>query len=258
MTAALAWTDGTSSLYHATWAELADVVREQGGCDAVIVDAPYSERTHAGHDAISEKAVALGRRALNYEPWTDADVGAFVAAWSPLARGWLVSLTDDVLAQAWRARLADAGRCSFAPLPLVQFGSRVRLSGDGPSSITTQIVVARPRTREYSTWGTLPGAYVQPPGAAERPVWVGGKTPWATRALVRDYSRPGDLVVDPCAGAGTTAVAARFEGRRFIIGDSDPKAVECSAKRLRGERTAEVVRDIPGALFAGIDKEAAE
>jgi tRNA G10 N-methylase Trm11 len=41
------------------------------------------------------------------------------------------------------------------------------------------------------------------------------------RALVRDYSRPGDLVCDPCCGAGTTLRAAIEEGRRAIGGDID-------------------------------------
>jgi DNA modification methylase len=33
--------------------------------------------------------------------------------------------------------------------------------------------------------------------------------------LIRKHSRPGDLVVDPFAGSGTTGVAALREGRRF-------------------------------------------
>jgi hypothetical protein len=253
-----AYDDGTVSVYLCEHAALAEHLRETGvRPDAMIVDCPYSAVTHEGHDAISEKAVALGRRPLNYEPWTGADVRVFVAEWSPLVRGWIASLTDDLLAQDWRRELAGAGRCTFAPLPLVQFGSRVRLSGDGPSSITTQIVVARPRNAEFMAWGTLPGAYVQAPGWAERPVWAGGKTPWACRALVRDYSRSGDLIVDPCCGAGTLGVAVRYEGRRAILADKDPAAVECTIKRLRGERTKPTNADLPGdadhalALFRG-------
>ena len=36
------------------------------------------------------------------------------------------------------------------------------------------------------------------------------------RALARDYSRPGDLICDPCTGKGTTLLAAAVEGRRAI------------------------------------------
>ncbi len=38
--------------------------------------------------------------------------------------------------------------------------------------------------------------------------------------MIRTYSRPGDLVFDPCAGSGTSALAARACGRRFIVGDN--------------------------------------
>ena len=41
------------------------------------------------------------------------------------------------------------------------------------------------------------------------------------RWLVRTYSNPGDLVLDPFAGSGSTGRAALAEGRRFIGWDSD-------------------------------------
>jgi DNA modification methylase len=43
------------------------------------------------------------------------------------------------------------------------------------------------------------------------------------RWLVRTYSRPGDLVVDPFAGSGSAEVAALAEGREFLGWDSDPR-----------------------------------
>jgi site-specific DNA-methyltransferase (adenine-specific) len=43
------------------------------------------------------------------------------------------------------------------------------------------------------------------------------------RHLVRTYSLPGELVVDPYAGSGSTARAAEAEGRRFIAWDSSPR-----------------------------------
>lgn len=43
------------------------------------------------------------------------------------------------------------------------------------------------------------------------------------RWLVRSYSRPGETVVDPYAGSGTTERAALAEGRRAIVWDSSPR-----------------------------------
>ncbi|MFH5803188.1 DNA methyltransferase [Alienimonas sp. DA493] len=49
------------------------------------------------------------------------------------------------------------------------------------------------------------------------------------------FSDPGDLVCDPCAGSGTTAVACLRNGRRFVGGDVDLEAVGVAQERLRRE-----------------------
>ncbi len=230
--------------HHCDWRELVRVVEARGGADALIVDAPYSERTHDGHmdsAAMANKAsyaerhqTAIGRyasvdrrRTINYDAWAAADVADFCAAWAPHVRGWFVSLTDHVLAPAWLSALEAIGLCVFSPLACVEPGSRVRMSGDGPAQWSCWAVAARPRGEPYSKWGALPGAYVVPAGG--RGEWrgayggvrvVGGKPLWLMERLVEDYSRPGDLIVDPCAGAFTTGQAAIRTGRRFIGGDA--------------------------------------
>lgn len=50
--------------------------------------------------------------------------------------------------------------------------------------------------------------------------------------LIQTYTRPGELVLDPFAGSGTTAIAARKTGRHFLCGDSSVEYVEMALKRL--------------------------
>jgi DNA modification methylase len=50
--------------------------------------------------------------------------------------------------------------------------------------------------------------------------------------LVKRFSNPGDLVVDPFVGSATTGAAALRLGRRFLGCDVDPAALEVAAKRL--------------------------
>lgn len=52
------------------------------------------------------------------------------------------------------------------------------------------------------------------------------------RYLIRTYTQPGELVLDPCVGSGTTALAAREESRQFICGDASLEYVEVARKRL--------------------------
>lgn len=50
--------------------------------------------------------------------------------------------------------------------------------------------------------------------------------------LIRTYTQPGEIVLDPCVGSGTTAVAAIRTGRRFICGDSELRYVEAARERI--------------------------
>lgn len=52
------------------------------------------------------------------------------------------------------------------------------------------------------------------------------------RRIVEAGSDPGDLVVDPFCGSGTTALAAREAGRRFLVCDVDPAMVRLTRHRL--------------------------
>jgi site-specific DNA-methyltransferase (adenine-specific) len=259
---------GGAQVWHATWRELLPIVEAAGGCDALVVDAPYSAKTHSGHDDGAEQArfrpkderrlrtdkrdgtvYAVGanrRRSINYLPWTDDDVCAFVDAWAPLVRGWIVSITDHTLAQSWAGAYEVNERLSFQPVPLIERGMTVRLCGGGPSSWATYAMVSRPRTMEWARWSTLDGGYSGP--TEKKPV-TGGKPLWLMHALVRDYTRPGDLVVDPCCGAGTTLLAARLEGRRAIGGDAMLEHAELAAERIRALPTHEKRGTL--ALFGG-------
>lgn len=212
-------------------------------CDAVICDPPFGERTHA---AWREGGAAhkLKREAITYQGLTPDDVHAFVAAIAPRTRGWIVALTSHDLAPAWQDAFAACSRYAFAPLPCVTIGGSIRLAGDGPSNWTVWLMCARPQTRDMQRWGTLPGAYFTPGGQANwREHGTGGgrgKPLDLMRAIVRDYSRPGDLVCDPFAGYGTTARACASLGRRFVGAECDADAYAEAQRRLADVVTVDV------------------
>ncbi|WP_235425972.1 DNA-methyltransferase [Clavibacter michiganensis] len=57
------------------------------------------------------------------------------------------------------------------------------------------------------------------------------------RRIVQASSRPGDWVLDFFAGSGTTGAAARELGRRFVLVDENPQAVDVMRARLAGGGT---------------------
>ncbi len=214
-------------------------------CDALITDPPYGARTHAGqrHGRKDPRYCDpslrpnLSARGIEYAAWTAEDVDRFVDHWAPRTRGWFCAFTSHDLVSAYASALELNERYVFAPIACVQHGMNVRLAGDGPSNWTTWLVVARPKTMRH--WGTLPGAYVGSPhdegentyDRSKRPV-PGGKPLWLMRSVIRDYSKPGDLIVDPCSGGAATLLAAAMEGRRAIGSEMDPETHRKAMARI--------------------------
>lgn len=54
------------------------------------------------------------------------------------------------------------------------------------------------------------------------------------RRIIQASSRPNDIVLDFFAGSGTTGVAALELGRRFILVDNNPEAIQVMLKRFEG------------------------
>jgi site-specific DNA-methyltransferase (adenine-specific) len=53
------------------------------------------------------------------------------------------------------------------------------------------------------------------------------------RYLIRQITDPGDLILDPFAGSGTTGVAAAMEGRRCILIEKEPAYAAICRERVR-------------------------
>jgi site-specific DNA-methyltransferase (adenine-specific) len=78
---------------------------------------------------------------------------------------------------------------------------------------------------------------IVPPGSAERTGYPTQKPVRLLERILAASSRPGDLVLDPYAGSGTTGVAAARLGRRWLLVDREPVAVRIARDRLAREPT---------------------
>jgi len=232
---------GNATLYLG---DCLDILPTLPKVDAVITDPPYSQRCHAGHDSgAAEAKDGASRAALGYDALSHEDVHQLAISYAQASNGWIVWMTDSDLALAVRSALEAVGRYAFAPLPFFHPGRSVRLSGDGPNSWTDWIVAAR--TKAQMKWGTLPGGYVAGPGWNDK-ARMGGKPTLLMRSLVRDYSRPGQMVLDSHMGAGTTGVACALEGRSFIGCEIDPEAFDIACRRIEdAQRQAPLIPHEP-------------
>lgn len=95
-------------------------------------------------------------------------------------------------------------------------------------------------------WGTDVFRPGDPTGQKHFHKW--GQTLEGFIQIVKRFTRPGDLVVDPFLGGGTTGHACLQLGRRFVGGDSDGEAVAASRRRIAGVRQQQetgVPTDVP-------------
>lgn len=206
--------------------------------DAVVTDPPFSERVHGGH-RVGRRRDGQSEAELGFDSWGVREVEEFVGAWSGRVRGWMAAFSDHQLAPVWISAYRRVGRYAFAPVPVV-YRDSVRFRGDGPASGAVYLMVARPSGgRWLEQWRrsraglrrSLPGHYLTHRRGAQV---VGGKRLDLMRAIIDDYSLPGDLVADPCAGAGTTLVAAISVGRRAR--GAEPRPPSAFTHRLRSTK----------------------
>jgi len=92
-------------------------------------------------------------------------------------------------------------------------------------------------TAEKAARGKLPNdvwwhTIVSPTGK-EKTGYPTQKPVGILRRIVKASSRPGDWCLDPFAGSGTLGAAAEELGRRYVLVDSNPAAVEVMQDRLR-------------------------
>ena len=221
-----------------------DVLADIDEVSAVICDPPYSWRTHDGQCTTARDGAK--RRDLSYAMWSKNEIIEFLTFWKPKCSGWFACMSDSVLTETWRECYEQFGLTGFSPIPCTMPGMTVRLSGDGPSSWTVYLNVARPKN--ISRWGTLKGEYR---GTPDRGGHIGGKPIWLMSAIIRDYSRPGDLICDPCAGGATTLIAAASQGRRAVGCEMDEETYKKAQARIDAGYTEDLFIDEPDRCCEG-------
>ena len=245
-------TEGIIDLRLGDWRE---VLGEFDEVDAVISDPPFSPRTHEGRRTGSE----IRQSGISYDALTRCGAQEIVDHWAPRIRRWVVLFGDHTTAAWYRADAGRAGLYVFQPIPWCKPDAAPRMSGDGPASAaehltaackTTDaelaaewITVARTRSKA-GMLGSTPGFYVHGTastrGSNGQKGFPGQKPLALMRALIRDYTKPGDLIIDPFAGSGTTLLAARAEGRNCVGAEIDPETYEKAKARLARPHTMEL------------------
>ena len=237
----------TPERYADEWIDLRlgrwqDVLADVLQADAVISDPPYSERVVLGFRSGSDPTLKRGVYNIPYAAWTQHDAQEFTLWASTIARRWAVVFNDHVGARWLEEAFAGRGFYTYAPVPWCRTDPPPRMNGDGPCSATEYITVARPRGKQPSErMRSRPGYYIHAGTSSARhgdkPIVTGQKPLPLMKRLVRDYTEPGDLIVDPFGGGFTTALACAVEGRRCISSETDPDTFRNAVNRIKSGYT---------------------
>ena len=256
---------GDCTLYLADCLELMEYLDE---FDHAIFDPPYEQHMH------SAKASARGRRkdgtAIS-APLGFASIegmrGDIVRHVEKLSDGWVIAFCTPEGVAAWRDAIeAAAGMRYKRACTWVKPDSTPQLNGQGPAMGAEYFVSAWSGQAEgfekfvtawsakgHSRWnaGGRRGVYTALTNPTERckipdPANPGRmmsahpteKPQKLMRALVADFTNPGDHILDPFMGIGSTGVACVALGRKFTGIEINPEYYELAVKRCR-EATAQ-------------------
>ena len=212
----------------------ADVLRTMpdGGVGAVITDPPYNDRTHAGAKASRGKLSA--DTTVNFASLVSTEWYALALV---AARRWCLAFcAAEQLGEYERA----AGDRWIRAGIWIRVGAAPQFTGDRPAPGCDAVAIAHRKGRKRWNGGGRHALWSHGFGATE----VGDARCHPTQKpvrlmldLVRDFTDPGEVILDPFAGSGTTGVAALAEGRRVILVERDPAYAAIARARCEAAST---------------------
>lgn len=223
--------------------------------DVVITDPPYSEHTHAKQwrayalsdgkvrkpsaKSRSGGVIASKHKGLDFSHLGEADAFGAAMHFARVARRWSIVFTDIEGVALWREAVLASGLEYVRTCIWDKVDGAPQFTGDRPAAGAEAFVVAHAPGRK--TWNgggrrnvfrfevnATTGGPMHKPHPTTKPLAL-------MRELVSLFSDPGELVLDPFTGSGSTGVACNQLGRNFLGWELSPEYHAIALRRLRGE-----------------------
>jgi DNA modification methylase len=206
------------TIYHGN---CLDVLPTLGLVDHVITDPPYDAKTHDGaRYGFRETSSAIPFAPLNVAESVPLLLGA--------SRRWVVAFCSLEMFGAYR----DAAGEHWVRAGFWRRTNGVpQFTGDRPGQPGEGVAIMHAKVQKKRWNGHGHHAFW------EHPIVSGGPHPTTKpeplmAAIVAQFTDPGDLILDPFMGSGTTLVAAKRLGRKAIGIELNEQYCEIAAKRL--------------------------
>lgn len=216
-----------------------------GSVQHCITDPPYSEHTHSKQwigAALTEqgaKRVKTAHKGLGFDALTSDQAYEIAGHVNRLAIRWFLAFSDLEGIALWRDAILNAGLDYVRTCVWDKVDGAPQFTGDRPAAGAEVFVVGhRPGRKAWNAGGkrnvyrvAVNGGTGAKPHPSTKPIAL-------MCELIGDFTDPGDVIVDPFTGSGTTGIACLRLGRRFIGWEKDGAFFEMASRRLAGNEAS--------------------
>lgn len=213
-------------------AEIGDAVLYCGDCleimtdldevDHVITDVPYSDNTHK--QAKTNKGKGHGTTLIDFSHISPEVFAEIMRASLGISRRWVVTTCDHRHAPIcfdWPEFVRIGAWVKPNPMP--------QISADRPGQGHEAVLIMHAEGKKRWNRGGSAGIWTIPVAPSEYPTQKPIKL---IDQFVSDFTDPGEMILDPCMGSGTSGVAAVRQGRKFIGIEIRPEAFDLACERI--------------------------
>ena len=211
---------GKATLYRGDCMEVLPTLR----ADAVITDPPYSANTHKM--AKTNRGAGHGVGLITFAALTGDEFDSVMSACLNASDGWVVATCDYKHAARFYESPAFVRLGAWVkPNPMPQ------ISADRPGQgFETVLVLHSGRTPKRWNRGGGAGVWTFPVHSdalvpTQKPIGL-------ACSFVSDFTQPGQTVIDPFLGSGTTGVACAQLGRKFIGIEASQQHFDIACRRI--------------------------
>jgi DNA modification methylase len=228
--------DASSTIYHG---DCCAVLEALASVASMITDPPYSTHVHAYsmRGARRTRGPIAKRRDFGFSALSEETMSA-VAGWAGKnVLRWSAVFSDVESSYLWRAAFESNGLEYIRTGAWVKTNGAPQFSGDRPASGFETVTLVHPPGRKRWNGGGKPAVWTTPIVSSrgtrsEKRTHTAQKPLSLMLALVHLFSDPGEVIIDPFMGSGTTLRAAKELGRKAIGIELEERYCEIAALRL--------------------------
>jgi len=185
-----------------------------------ITDPPFDERTHAGARTNKRRIDPF----TNEIDFAHMDPTVFVPEMLRITKRWIVCFCALEQLAVYQSVAGDAYVRGGV---WVKNNAMPQITGDRPAQGVEGVAIMHRPGKKHWNGGGLPAVWTGPTGLHDKQAFglthPTLKPLWLMRTLVDLFAAPGDHILDPFMGSGTTGVAALERGHPFTGLELDPR-----------------------------------